>query len=129
MKVWLDGSNLTLPYQTCKLTPEHHGPFIITKQVSPVMYQLQIPPTWIIHDVFHDSLLTPYYEMEQRETNHLWPPLDLVDREEEFEVENIFGYCHFGRVRKLQYLIKWKGYPTTDSMWEPVGQMFTPSKV
>ena len=44
-KVWLEGSNLALPYQTCKLTPKHHGPFIITKQVSPVMYQLQIPPT------------------------------------------------------------------------------------
>ena len=30
-KVWLEGSNLALPYQTHKLTPKRHGPFIITK--------------------------------------------------------------------------------------------------
>ena len=34
-KVWLEGSNLALSYQTHKLAPKHHGPFIITKQVSP----------------------------------------------------------------------------------------------
>ena len=93
-KVWLEGSNLALPYQTCKLAPKHHGPFIITKQVSPVMYKLQTPPTWTIHDVFHTSLLTPYYETEQRGTNYLWPPPELMDREEEFEVENILRHCH-----------------------------------
>ena len=43
-KVWLEGSNLALPYQMCKLAPKRHGPFTITKQVSPVMYKLQLPP-------------------------------------------------------------------------------------
>lgn len=35
-KVWLSGKNLALPYQTLKLAPQHHGPFTITHQVSPV---------------------------------------------------------------------------------------------
>ena len=39
-KVWLEGSNLALPYQTRKLAPKRHGPFTITKQISPVMYKL-----------------------------------------------------------------------------------------
>ena len=70
-KVWLEGSNLTLPYQTRKLAPKHHGPFIITKQISPVTYKLQLPPAWTIHDVFHASLLTPYQVTKQKGTNYL----------------------------------------------------------
>jgi hypothetical protein len=57
-RVWLEAKNLALPYQTRKLAPRRHGPFVITKQVSPVAYQLGLPPTWTIHDVFHASLLT-----------------------------------------------------------------------
>ena len=29
-KVWLEGKNLALPYQTLKLAPRRHGPFLIT---------------------------------------------------------------------------------------------------
>ena len=91
-KVWLEGSNLALPYQMHKLAPKRHGPFTITKQISPVMYKLQLPPAWTIHDVFHASLLTPYRVTEKRGTNNLQPPPELVDGEEEFEVENVLGH-------------------------------------
>ena len=128
-KVWLEGSNLALPYQTRKLTPKRHGPFTITKQISPVMYKLQLPPAWTIHDIFHASLLTPYRVMEQKGTNYLQPPPELIDGEEEFEVENVLGHRYFGKKQDLQYLIKWKGYPTADNTWEPVEQVFTPTKV
>ena len=128
-KVWLEGSNLALPYQTRKLAPKRHGPFTITKQISPVTYKLQLPPAWTIHDIFHASLLTPYWVMEQKRTNYLRPPLELVDGEEEFEVENVLRHRYFGKRRNLQYLIKWKGYPTADNTWEPVEQVFAPTKV
>ena len=49
-RVWLEAKNLALPYQTRKLAPKRHGPLTITKQVSPVAYQLEPPPTWTIHD-------------------------------------------------------------------------------
>ena len=42
-QVWLKAKHLKLPYQVPKLAPKHHGPFIITKRVSPVAYQLQLP--------------------------------------------------------------------------------------
>ena len=42
----------------------------------------------------------------------------MVDREEEFKVEAVMGHHFFGKGRKLQYLIKWKGYPVTDNTWE-----------
>jgi hypothetical protein len=51
-QVWLEAKNLALPYQTPKLAPKRHGPFTITKQVSPVAYRLELPPTWTIHDFF-----------------------------------------------------------------------------
>jgi hypothetical protein len=64
-QVWLEAKHLQLPYQTAKLAPKRHGPFQITKQILPVAYQLQLPNTWAIHDMFHASLLTRYHETPQ----------------------------------------------------------------
>jgi hypothetical protein len=69
MQVWLEGKNLKLPYQSTKLAPKRYGPFKIIKEVSPVAYQLSLPMTWGIHDVFHSSLLSPYHEMTQHGPN------------------------------------------------------------
>ncbi len=41
--VWLDATHLKLPHQKAKLTPKHLGPFKITKEISPVAYQLALP--------------------------------------------------------------------------------------
>ena len=85
-RVWLEAKNLALPYQTCKLAPKRHGPFIITKRVSPVAYQLGLPPTWTVHDIFHASLLTQYKETAEHGANFHHPPPEMVDGEEEYEV-------------------------------------------
>jgi RNase H-like domain found in reverse transcriptase/Reverse transcriptase (RNA-dependent DNA polymerase)/Integrase zinc binding domain/Chromo (CHRromatin Organisation MOdifier) domain len=127
--VWLEAKNLTLPYQTRKLAPKRHGPFEIVKRVSPVAYQLQLPPTWTIHNVFHASLLTPYHETIEHGPNYPRPSPEMVDGSEEFEVETIMGHRFFGRGRKLQYLIKWKGYPVTDNTWEQQEQVFAPKLI
>ena len=108
-QVWLKAKNLSLPYQTLKLAPRHHGPFTILQHVSPVAYRLELPPAWTIHDVFHTALLTPYHEMRQHRVNFTRPPPDLVDNLEEFKVEKILGHCYHGKTQRLQYLIKWKG--------------------
>ena len=59
-QVWLEGKNLKFPHQVTKLAPKWYGPFKIIKVISPVVYWLQLPPMWTIHDVFHASLLSPY---------------------------------------------------------------------
>ena len=63
-QVWLEGSHLKLPHQSTKLAPKRYGPFMITKQINPVTYQLILPATWQIHPVFHVSLLSPYVETD-----------------------------------------------------------------
>jgi hypothetical protein len=67
--------------------------------------------------VFHVDLLTPFCETEFHGTNYDKPPPDLVNGEEEYEVERIVASRRFGRGHKLQYLIKWKGYPDTENQW------------
>jgi len=42
-KVWLKAKNLALLYGTVKLAPRRHGPFKITKVLSPVTYWLELP--------------------------------------------------------------------------------------
>jgi len=125
-QVWLKGTYLKMQYQSSKLAPKCYGPFRIVKVISPVAYQLRLPPTWKIHDVFHASLLSPYRETTAHRPNFSWPPPDLISGEEEYEVESILNHWRHGRLRALQYLIKWKGYPHLDNMWEPADQVHAP---
>jgi hypothetical protein len=87
--VWLEGRNLHLDVPSTKLAPKHHGPFLIKRVLSPITYQLTLPGTWKIHDVFHVDLLTPYIETEFHSPNYTRPPPDLVQGTEEYKVEAI----------------------------------------
>ena len=121
--VWLEAKNLTLLYASAKLALKCHGPFRITKEVSPVAYQLELPRAWAIHNVFHSSLLTPYKETQEHGAQFQFPPLELIDNEEEYEVEDIINHRYHGKQCQLQYLICWKGYSAADDTWEPVDQV------
>ena len=128
-QVWLEATHLHLPYQSTKLAPKHHGPFVVTKKVSPVTLQLHLPTAWNIHNVFHASLLSPYHECEEHGPNYSRPPPDLLEGEEEYKVECIINHWFSGWSRTLQYLIKWKGYPDADNTWEPADQVHAPELV
>jgi hypothetical protein len=67
--------------------------------------------------VFHIDLLTPYRETPLHGANYKRPPPDLIEGEEEYEVEKILSSQRFGRGCKLQYLVKWKGYPDSENQW------------
>ena len=108
-KVWLEGTNLKLTHPTTKLAPRRYGPFIITCILSPVVYQLMLPPQWKqkrIHDVFHASLLTPYQETPAHSPNFPAPPPDVIEGETEYEVECILDSHRTGRGRRLEYLVR-----------------------
>ena len=67
----------------------------------------------------------PYHETPMHGPNYQCPPLDLVDREEEYKVEKILDSWRFGRRCKLQYLVKWKGYPDSENQWVNKDDVFT----
>src|ERR1700761_3347816 len=85
--------------------------------MSSVNYCPKLPTQWSIHPVFHTDLLTPYCKTPTHGCNYQHPPPKLVNREEEYKVEKILDSWHFGRRQKLQYLVKWKGYPDSENQW------------
>ena len=122
-QVWLEGRHLCTHQPTTKLAPRCHSPFRIIQVMSPVNYHLQLPTQWSIHNIFHTDLLTPYHETRTHGPNYLRPPPELVDGVEEFEVEKVLDLHRRGRGRKLQYLVKWVGYPDSDNQWEDWDQL------
>ena len=116
-QVWLEGKNLKTLYESKKISPKREGPFEIQEVLGPLTYRLTLPVRWKIHPVFHAALLTPYRQTQAYGPNYPNPPPDLIEGEEEYEVEAIIAWRKRGRTR--QYLIKWKGYPTSDNSWEP----------
>jgi hypothetical protein len=124
-QVWLDGRNIKMFHPAAKLAPKRHGPFPIIRVLSPITYELRLPVQWKLHPVFHVDLLTPYHETEFHGTNYNKPPPDLIDGEEEYKVEQIVASRCFGQGCKLQYLVKWKGYPDVENQWVNKEDVFT----
>ena len=127
--VWLEGKNLRTTQPMPKLGARRHGPFKVIQVMSPVNYWLELPMQWSIHPVFHINLLTPYRETITHGTNYQHPLPDLVDNAEEYEVKKILDSRLFGRRWRLQYLVKWKGYPDLDNMWVNKDDIFADDKV
>ena len=116
-QVWLEGRNLWIDRPSAKLAPKRHGPFKVKKVLSPITYQLELPPQWKIHDVFHADLMTPYHKTKLHRPNFTKPPPDLINGEEEYKIEEVLQSRRYGRGCKIQYLVKWKGYPDSENQW------------
>ena len=87
--------------------------------ISSYSYKLNTPPG--IHDVFHTSLLKRAADdpFPNQCRGDFRPPVIMMDREEEWEVERVLRERIRGRQR--QVLIKWKGYLTPT--WEPTAAL------
>ena len=89
-------------------------------------YRLKLP-YWIkqLHPVFNVVKLTlaPEDLITGRRTEDHPPPI-VIDREAEWEVEEILdSRWHW---RRFQYLIKWKGYGHEHNSWESTSEVSTP---
>ena len=127
--VWLEGRNLHTNQPTAKLAARRHRPFPVEQVLSPVTYKLSLSPTWNVHPVFHTDLLTPYRETPFHEENYQRPPAKLVQGAEEYEVKAVPGMCHYGRRKKHQYLVRWKGYPDSNNEWVDHTDMHAPEAI
>ena len=79
-----------------------------------------------IHNVFHVDLLTRYRETDAHGPNYERPPPDVIEGEPEWEVETILNSRRYGRRKELQFLIKWRGFPSSENSWEAAPDVHAP---
>jgi hypothetical protein len=123
--VSLSTANLKWPTGSKKLTAKWIQ-VPVTRVISPVAYELQLPARWKCHNVFHVSLLRPFKTSDVfTGRDYARPAPELVDDGEEFEVDRIIAERHIGRGRsaRVEYLVRWKGYPPEDDTWQPVASL------
>jgi Chromo (CHRromatin Organisation MOdifier) domain len=117
-QVWLNAWDISTDHPTKKLSDKWLGPYKVDKVISHSAIHLKLPASMRIHPVFHVSKLHPFLPDPIIEhAAHPPPPPVLCRGAEEYEVKQIENsqYFHW----KLQYLIKWKGYPASDNEWVP----------
>jgi hypothetical protein len=116
-KVFLDASDISTTRPTKKFAHRYLGPFSIVRSVGLHAYRLKLPQSMpCIHPVFHIVKLMPAPPdpIKGRRTCKP-PPPEIVGGEERYEVEEIIDSRMRGR--KLQYLVRRKGYGLEENLW------------
>ena len=105
--VYLDALDLCTLYLSRKLGDQQLDPFKITKVISLVNYQLQLPRNWkLLTNTFHVSKLKELMEDENLHGPTHDPPLpEIINNQEEYKVERILDSRMSG-CQGLQYLVK-----------------------
>ena len=102
-----------------KLIPKYIGLLRLEERTGPNTFRVQLPPNSRHHPIVNVDAMKPY--SEGRELRRHRPPDVLLNPEtgeQEYEVEEVLD-------KKLirgrpHYLIKFKGYPVSDSSWLPM---------
>ncbi len=115
-EVWLDAKNIRTQRPSRKLDWKNLGRFKIKRVLNPYVYELDLPESMRIHNVFHVSKLEPAATDPLPGQEVLPSPPVIVDGEISYEVEEILDsrVVQGGNVR---YLVKWTGYDSPT--WEP----------
>jgi hypothetical protein len=134
-KVMLSTNNLSSLNKSPKLLPRYIGPYTIKRVISSVAYELDLPSNMKIHPTFHVSKLKPYHDnndsMFPNRDQIIRPPPDVVDDHEEYEVEKILNKRErkYGRGKRIEYLVLWKGYPIYEASWLPISSLMNAKDV
>jgi len=127
-KVMLSTKDLKLPETVPKMMLRFVGPFTIVEKVSDSTVKLELTSRFqrLKNTVFNVSKLRPYHIRDECFNTKVAPPDPIVRSDGEFyEVDRILA--RRGKGRRVQYLIRWKGYdnPASDS-WLSFRELTTP---
>ncbi|TPX43999.1 hypothetical protein SeLEV6574_g04778 [Synchytrium endobioticum] len=116
-EVLINTINMKTTRPSRKFEQRATGPYYIKKQISPVSFQVQLPPNLKIHDVFHIKLLQKYIRPNDPSRALPKPPPIPFEEQEGWEIEDIIDVKR--KRNKFEYLVHWKGFPPSDRSWEP----------
>ena len=123
-KVWLSSKNLKTK-RNRKLEANFLGPFQVLHPVNKQAYKLELPKKWMIHDVFHVSLLEQD-TMKQGRVNDTQLDFEFeAGDDKEYKVDGIQDSAVYaresaiGQLPGLYYLVFWKSYTEEENTWEP----------
>jgi len=113
-------STKNLQNEKGKLSQKFTGPFRISKVLSDVVYELELPVGSRIHPVFHVSKLKKYHTQPDGLQTEIPPPAPIMqpDGTVEYIVERILDKKKIDG--KWHYLVKWKGYSESENSFEPL---------
>ena len=115
-KVFLLQQNIKTKWPSQKLDHQKIRPFKIEEKLGPMNYQLKLPESMKhLHPVFHILLLEPTPKNTQTAENI------KIKSNKEYEVEWILKDKCINR--QPSYLVKWKGYSTSENTWEPIAHL------
>jgi len=128
-RVYLDASDIKTTCPSPKLSHRRLGPFEVERQVEQSAYRLKLPHRMrLLHPVFNVVKLsaTPEDPIPGRKPQAPPPPI-VIDREPEWEVEEILD-SRWHR-RRFQFLIKWKDFGREHNSWEVAFNVKAPDLV
>jgi transposase InsO family protein len=128
-KVYLDAADIRTDRPTKKFDALRYGPFKVLAKVGSSSYRLQLPSSMSrLHPVFPVVKLTPVpADPFPARRGPPPPPPVVVDGEREYEVEEILDSRR--RWNRVEYLIKWKGYPSSENSWRAHHQVHADQQI
>lgn len=117
--VLLDASDIRTNRASKKLDCLRLGPFRVVEAIGKGAYKLDLPESMArLHPVFPVVKLTPMPPDPFPGRHAARPPdPEIIDDVEHFEIEKILDSRR--RYRRMEYLVKWKGYNDSHNQWIP----------
>eukprot|EP00873_Tetraselmis_striata_P011425 jgi/Tetstr1/431689/TSEL_021215.t2 len=108
------------PAELQELRDRYVGPFVITQQISPVAFRLQLPAGVRVHDVVHASMLEKWYDDPDQPAKSERVP--IVHDANRFHVQDILDVAFNNNGTGLLFRVRWAfpyNVPSEDT-WEPL---------